>query len=103
MVVEFLRFKMAPEKVSTFLAKNAELWTPALQAHRGFVDKEIWVNRQIPGEVLIAIHWQTLEDWKSFPEALGAELDAQMNDEEFIPVEGYEMDIAASTIRLVGG
>jgi uncharacterized protein (TIGR03792 family) len=101
MVVELLRFKMHPDKVATFVEKNAELWTRALSAHRGFVDKEIWVDRQRPGEVLIAIHWETMEDWKSFPDALGVELDEQMGDPEFIPTEGYELDILASTIRPV--
>lgn len=99
MVVEFLRFKMAPDKIPTFVQKNAELWTPALQAHRGFVDKEIWVNQRIPGEVIIAIHWESLADWKSFPDDLGAELDRQMGDPEFMPVDGYEMTIVASTIH----
>ena len=102
MVVEFLRFKMSPEKVTLFIQKNAELWTPALREHHGFVDKEIWVNRQIPGEVVVAIHWNSLEDWKSFPNELGVKLDEQMGDPEFMVVDGYEMDIAASTIRPQG-
>jgi uncharacterized protein (TIGR03792 family) len=100
-VVEFLRFRMDPEKIPTFIQKNAELWTPALQNHRGFIDKEIWINQRIRGEVLIAIHWTTLEDWKSFPEDLGIELDRQMSDEQFIPIDGYECEIAASTLRSV--
>jgi uncharacterized protein (TIGR03792 family) len=100
-VVEFLRFQMSPEKIPTFVQKNAELWTPALSKHPGFIDKEIWVNDRIPGEVLIMIHWETLEQWKSFPEELGVELDAQMSDPEFMPVAGYECTIVASTIRPV--
>lgn len=101
MVIELLRFRMSPEKVPTFLKKNEELWTPALSAHRGFVDKEIWVNRNDPGEVLIAIHWESMEDWKSFPSELQIELDSQMGDDEFVNCEGFEYDVVASTIRPV--
>ncbi|NWF70005.1 MAG: TIGR03792 family protein [Chloroflexi bacterium] len=99
MVVELLRFRMNPEKVATFLEKNAQLWTPALRQHRGFVEKEIWVNLKTPGEVLIAIHWETMADWKSFPAALQQELDAQMGDEEFVNCEGFEYEVVASTLR----
>lgn len=99
MVVELLRFEMSPEKVETFLQKNAELWTPALSQHRGFVDKEIWVNRQNPGEVFIAIHWETMEDWKSFPAELQVELDRQMGDDQFMPTHGYELDVRARKER----
>jgi uncharacterized protein (TIGR03792 family) len=101
MVIELLRFRMSPEKIPTFLAKNAELWTPALQARDGFVDKEIWTSRQTPGEVLIMIHWASMEQWKSFPSDLQKELDSQMGDMQFVDCECFEYDVAASTIHPV--
>lgn len=100
MVVELLRFTIREDLRSEFLEKNATIWTPALQKHRGFIDKEIWFNRLDPTEVFVAIHWATIEDWKSFPAELGAELERQMGP-DFQAVHGYELDVVMSSIHPV--
>jgi uncharacterized protein (TIGR03792 family) len=100
MVTELLRFKIRDDLRNEFLEKNASIWTPALQHHRGFVDKEIWFNRLDPTEVYVAIHWETIDDWKSFPAELSAELESQMGP-DFQAVHGFELDVVMSTIRPV--
>jgi uncharacterized protein (TIGR03792 family) len=100
MVVELLRFKIKAELQKEFLEKNASIWTPALQQHHGFVDKEIWFNRVDPSDVYVAIHWETIEDWKSFPVEVSAELERQMGP-EFQAVHGFELDVVMSTLRPV--
>ncbi len=78
MVVEILRFITPPELRDEFIERDAEIWTPALAAHPGFVDKEVWADRQDPGRVTIMIHWASCEQWKQFPRDLEEQLDARM-------------------------
>ena len=78
-VIELLRVQTAPGCRDEFLARDAEVWTPALAAHVGFVAKEVWVSQDDPNLVTLVIRWASLAQWKSFPSALLEELDAKMD------------------------
>ncbi|MGC1395345.1 MAG: TIGR03792 family protein [Coleofasciculaceae cyanobacterium] len=67
MVIEWLKIKVASELREKFIAKDAQVWTAMLSGYPGFLSKEVWINPEIPTEVVLIIHWQTLEQWKSIP------------------------------------
>jgi uncharacterized protein (TIGR03792 family) len=77
-VIEMLRAKCAPGCRAEWLMRDAEVWTPALAAHDGFISKEVWPSIDSPDDVVIIVHWESLPQWKSFPKDLEAALDAKM-------------------------
>ncbi|MFZ4848329.1 MAG: TIGR03792 family protein [Caldilinea sp.] len=79
-VIEMLRATCAPGRRAEWLARDAAIWTPALAAHDGFVLKEVWPSIDHPDEVVILVRWESLAQWKSFPDDLNRALDAQMQD-----------------------
>jgi uncharacterized protein (TIGR03792 family) len=79
-VIELLRIQTAPGRRMEFVARDAEVWTPALARHDGFVAKEVWVSHDDPNLVTLVIRWASMTQWKSFPVALIEKLDAQMQE-----------------------
>lgn len=67
MVIELLKFKVAPELREQFIQKDEEIWTEALAGCPGFLGKEVWINPNKPTEVILVIRWATREQWKSIP------------------------------------
>lgn len=82
MVIEWLKIKVASELREKFIAKDAQVWTAMLSGYPGFLSKEVWINPEIPTEVVLIIHWQTLEQWKSIPADILVETD-QLFTQEF--------------------
>ena len=68
MIVEWLRFRVPPSQRDLFLDKDKKIWTNTLQKYPGFVSKQIWLNPNQSEEIIIIIHWQNRELWKSIPE-----------------------------------
>ena len=79
-VIELLRVTCKPEKRAEWLVRDAEVWTPALAAHDGYISKEVWPSIDHPDEVVIIVRWASLAQWKTFPDDLSVELDAKMQD-----------------------
>lgn len=79
MIVEWLRFKVPPEKWEAFIRRDEEVWTAGLRNFPGYLGKEIWVDA-VENEVVILIRWETREQWKSVPQSTIDELDRQMGD-----------------------
>lgn len=79
-VIEMLRAKCAPGRRAEWLARDAAIWTPALAAHDGYISKEVWPSIDHPDEVVIIVRWESLAQWKSFPDELNQALDAKMTD-----------------------
>ena len=77
-VIEMLRAKCVSGRRQEWLVRDAEVWTPALAAHDGFISKAVWPSIDNPDEVVIIVHWESLPQWKSFPKDLEAALDAKM-------------------------
>ena len=78
MVVELLRFTMPAELREEFIECDGRIWNQALSNHPGFVSKELWADLHDPTQVVIKVHWETYEHWKTFPMDLNAELTAKM-------------------------
>ncbi len=79
-VIEMLRAKCVPGRREEWLVRDAEIWTPALAAHDGYISKEVWPSIDHPDEVVIIVRWESLAQWKSFPDELNVALDAKMQD-----------------------
>lgn len=77
-VVEVLRIETPEGCRQEFLARDAEVWTPALARHEGFLSKDVWVSLDNPNQVTLVIRWESLAKWKTFSAERCRQLDAQM-------------------------
>lgn len=83
--VEYLIFKTQPEDVEAFLEADHQIWTMREATMEGldqipFLSKEVWLNKNKPGEIHCVFVWESLEHWKQvgkkeFQEQLMAEFD----------------------------
>ncbi|GAB4147487.1 MAG: hypothetical protein Fur0046_25730 [Cyanobacteria bacterium J069] len=67
MVIEWLRFEVAPEARERFVQQDAEIWTTALSKYGGFLGKEVWISPDNPSEVVTVVHWESFDQWYSIP------------------------------------
>ncbi|WP_414545590.1 TIGR03792 family protein [Nostoc sp. CCY0012] len=67
MVIELLKFKVAPEQREHYIQQDAEIWTTALAKYPGFLGKEVWINPNDPTELILIVRWATREQWKAIP------------------------------------
>jgi len=87
-----LQVRCRPGRRADFVAKDAEVWTPVLAAHDGYISKQVWASLDDPDLVTIVVHWESLAQWKSFPDELNQKLDAEMQDVQIsVTSEAYEI------------
>lgn len=67
MVIEWLKFQVAPELREKLIQEDEKIWTAALAQYPGFLSKQVWIDPQALNEVVFVIHWESLEAWKSIP------------------------------------
>lgn len=96
MVIELLKFKVAPEHREQFIQKDAEIWTQALAGCPGFLGKEVWINPNEPTQVILVIRWATREQWKSIPlellDAIEQQFAQQLGDSyQIVEVSEYQV------------
>ena len=96
MVIELLKFKVAPEHREQFIQKDAEIWTQALAGCPGFLGKEVWINPNEPTQVILVIRWATREQWKSIPlellDAIEQQFAQQLGDiYQIVEVSEYQV------------
>ena len=94
-VIELLRVTCVPGKRAEWLVRDAEVWTPALAAHDGYISKEVWPSIDHPDEVVIIVRWESLAQLKTFPDELNVALDAKMQD--------VQMAITSEALAIYGG
>ncbi|WP_445170965.1 TIGR03792 family protein [Microcoleus sp.] len=92
MVIEWLRFKLPPEKWEAFIQRDEEVWTAGLKNFPGYLGKEIWVD-SVENEVVMLIRWETREHWKSVLQSTIDELDRQMGDLQIAIAESREYQV----------
>ena len=93
MIIEWLRFKVPPEKGEAFIQRDEEVWTAGLKNFPGFLGKEIWVD-SVENEVVMLIRWETREQWKSVLQSTIDELDRQMGDLQIAIAESREYQVS---------
>ena len=77
MVIEWLRFEVAPELRAAFLARDAQVWTRGLAKYPGYIGKETWFEPET-GFTIAVIRWETLAHWKNIPRSVLEFLDDEM-------------------------
>ncbi|MER3434404.1 MAG: TIGR03792 family protein [Leptolyngbya sp. ERB_1_1] len=80
MVIEWLKVKVPLELRETYIQKDAEIWTAALSKYPGYVGKEIWFNPKDETDLIMVIHWETKEAWKSVPASVLEETDRRFTE-----------------------
>ena len=92
MVIEWLKFRVTPELREEFIEQEDLIWTKLLEKYPGFLGKEIWLNPEVPEEVIVVIHWQTITQWKAIPQDVINE-----TDERFQKVLGDNYKLVESS------
>ncbi|MGV2827073.1 TIGR03792 family protein [Myxosarcina sp. GI1(2024)] len=67
MVIEWLKFRVAPETREKFIRQDEAIWTATLSQQPGFVGKEVWLDPSKSNEVIFVIRWQSRQQWKAVP------------------------------------
>ena len=80
MVIEWLKFKVSPEKREEFIDKDTQIWTPALARCAGFLGKEVWIDPQDSTIVVFVIRWATRQEWESVPQDLLEKTEQQFTE-----------------------
>lgn len=98
MVIELLKFKLAPEHREQFIQLDADIWTPALSQYPGFISKQVWINPNDATEITMVITWSERDLWKSIPlldlNIITYQFD-QMCDFEHKMIESSEYEVVA--------
>jgi uncharacterized protein (TIGR03792 family) len=103
MVIEWLTFEMEPQHRATFIERDTEIWTAALQQYPGFLSKEVWIAPDHAGQVNLVIRWATREQWKAVPAAALAEITAtfdQALDFDYRMVDSLEYQVRRFPVRI---
>ena len=97
MVIEWLKFRVDPHSREAFIQKDAQVWTPVLASYSGFLGKEVWIDPQAVGEVVLIIRWETRQQWKAIPQDVLAATDQnfaeQMGKIQYQMIESSEYQI----------
>jgi uncharacterized protein (TIGR03792 family) len=71
MIVEWKRLRVRPELRARFVAVDEQVWTAGLARQAGFLGKEVWLDREDPAGVALAIRWRSPGDLRGVaPERL---------------------------------
>jgi len=79
MIIEWLRFQVAPELREAFIQKDEEIWTAGMRKFAGYLGKEVWIDSE-SNDVIVMIRWESMEKWKSIPKADIDNLDKKMGN-----------------------
>ena len=97
MIVEWLRMRVRAELLERYLEADEAVWTAGLGREEGFLGKEVWLDRERPGEVVLVIRWRSERHWKRIPEERLEDLERQFR--ESMP-EGHErVEMRAFEVR----
>ncbi len=96
MVIEWLKFRVAPEFRELFIQKDTDIWTTALERYPGFLGKMVWIDPHDSEEIVLVIHWATREEWKAIPQADLDQIDQRFAqaiefDYEWVEAKEYQV------------
>lgn len=89
MVIEWLRYEVAPAAKQKFIEANDQIWNESFKNYPSYLGKEIWVNPGLETEVIIVIYWQNKERWKAIPKAVLEENERKFA--EAVGKDNYQM------------
>lgn len=80
MVIEQLTFDVDPALRDEWMAVEERTWSRYLEQRPGFIKKELWVERDNPGQVHAIIYWESEELWYTIPQEDITRVDAEMGE-----------------------
>jgi uncharacterized protein (TIGR03792 family) len=80
MVIEWLSVAVQADLREQFVQKDEEIWTPVLARYPGFLGKEVWISPDDLSNVVLAIRWNSFEDWQAVPKDILEETEAQFRE-----------------------
>ena len=92
MVIEWLKFRVAPEFREPFIQIDTDIWTSALENYPGFLGKMVWISPIDLTELILVIHWATREDWQAVPQTDINQIDQQFDQAIEFDYELVESD-----------
>jgi uncharacterized protein (TIGR03792 family) len=97
MAIEWLKFAVSPESREKFIETDDRIWTSKLASYPGFLGKEVWLNPARENEVIMVIHWESREQWKSIPVKdlieTEREFNLQMGGDSYKMLESLEYQV----------
>ncbi len=90
-VIEQLVIETQSEAVERWIELDHEIWTEGLASFEGFLRKEVWLSRDVPGRLTAVIYWSDYALWKAVDPEWLAEAERRFT-ERFAP---YTMRIVA--------
>ncbi len=78
MVIEYLTFRINPNERDGWMAIDEQSWSRFLERQKGFIGKQLWVERDCPNEVHAVITWEDEASWNAIPQEELAAVDAAM-------------------------
>src|ERR1044071_2163556 len=97
MIVEWQCMRVRPELLERYLAADEEVWTAGLAREEGFLGKEVWLDRERPGEVVLVIRWESERHWKGIAEERLEELERRFH--ERMPDGHEQVEVRAFEVR----
>jgi uncharacterized protein (TIGR03792 family) len=80
MVIEFLTFTVDPADRETWMSVEERTWSRFLERQPGFIDKQLWTDREHVDQVHAMIRWETEAHWHAIPHDELAAVDAEMGE-----------------------
>jgi uncharacterized protein (TIGR03792 family) len=93
MIIEWIRFKVAPDYREKFVQVDHEVWTAFLRQVPGFLHKDVWISLNDLSEVMLAIHWQTLAQQQAIPKATLQRVEAEFLNALDFPFQLLEIKL----------
>lgn len=67
MVIEWLKFEVAPDLIDHYIKVDEEVWTTTLRQYPGFLGKQVWLDPDHLDAAILIIYWSDREAWKNVP------------------------------------
>jgi len=81
MVIEWLKFKVAPALREKFIQADEAVWTESLSKYPGFLGKQVWISPKAEDEIVLVIHWASYDHWGDIESHVLEELDRRFTQE----------------------
>ncbi len=92
MVIEWLEFKVPPEKRTAFIERDEAVWTTGLRQFKGFLGKEVWIEPRTE-RVILVIRWESEQAWDAVPLSEIKRLAQQMGNLNFPIVNFHKYQV----------
>ena len=97
MVIEWLKYRVEPQNREKFIEVDRETWTATLVNYPGFLGKEIWINPEIPSEIVLIVRWESSQPGSAIPaevlQATDKKFIEKMGENEYKMLESFNYQV----------